>query len=484
MFFHLVKNIFSNKIFGYLSTRYITYFISFISSMYIAVKLGPYYFGIWAFINLLIAVFSNIHFGIANAANILLVQNKNNQQKCDLYVSNAFMLIFPLSLIPLAVFFYDKVFPISYFEKYHLGSFFIPLVFIILLIHLNTLFSNIFRVKNKIFEVAFNQTILPVLIFLLMFFINSKNLVILMFAAYLVANILSIYVYSRTKFLSLKSPFDVNASKEIIFKGFYLFIYNACFYFIILSTKTLISYSYSVQDFGYFSFAFTIANASFLLIDSFMFLIFPKTIQMFKGENFDDIKMKIKSFREKYIVTIQAVIYSAMSVCFIFVQFFEQYKNSYFSLVLIMMTLMLYSNSSGYVNYLLANNYEKTIALFSSIALLINISFVLILIKLFKFSFEYCILGTMVTYFFYTGAIIIFSLNTLRTKGFFNMLKEIFPVNIFIPFGLALFLGLINSVHIVWVPLVFYIIINKYRIINVVKTMKKLILNPNLINVE
>jgi len=452
--------------------------------MYIAVKLGPYYFGIWAFINLLVAIFSNIHFGIANAINILLVQNKNDKSKCDSYISNAFILVFGLSLIPLAVLFYDRLFPIPYFEKYHLGNLFITVVLIIILTHINTLFSNIFRVKNKIFEIAFNQSIMPILIFSIMFFISGRNLLILLTTAYLVANLLSIYIYYRAKLVNLKYSFDRKISREIVLKGFFLFIYNTCFYFIILSTKTLISYNYSVKEFGYFAFAFAIANASVLLLDSFMFLIFPKTIQIFKGSNLVHIKIKIDSFRNNYIIAIQTIIYSAMSLCFIFIQFFEQYKNSYFSLVLIMMTLMLYSNSSGYINYLLANNYEKEIAFFSFIALFINISLVLALIKIFQIDFEYCILGTMITYFIYTSVIIIFSLKTLKIKGFINIIKEVLPINIFAPFILALFLGLLHSVHILWIPFVFYIIMNKNKIIDVFKTLRKLIINPNLINVE
>jgi len=452
--------------------------------MYIAVKLGPYYFGIWAFINLLIAVFSNINFGIANAINILLVQNKDNKSKCDSYIFNAFILVFVISLLPLGVLFYDRLFTIEYFAKYHLGNLIFIVALIIIVGHINTLFSNIFRVKNKIFEIAFNQSVLSVLIFILMFFASNRTLLILLTVAYLVANLLSLYLYYRAKTVVTKGSFDKSLSKNLLTKSLFLFIYNSCFYFIILSTKTLISYNYTVKEFGYFAFAFTIANASILLLDSFMFLIFPKTIDILKGTNLLQIKTKIDFFRNNYITTIQSIIYLAMPFCFVFIHFFEQYKNSYFSLILIMLTLMLYSNSAGYVNYLLANNYEKKIAFFAMTALIINIISVLALIKIFKVGFEYCILGTMITYFVYTAVIIIFSLKTLKITAFYETIKEIIPLNIFIPFSVALLLGLTNNINIIWLPLAVYITLNFNKIIDIFKTLKKLILNPDIINVE
>lgn len=73
--------ILSNKIVVYMLTRYVVYFVSFLSSLLIAGKLGPYYFGIWGFVLLLINYFHIIDFGIGNSMTVLLVQNKENPQR-------------------------------------------------------------------------------------------------------------------------------------------------------------------------------------------------------------------------------------------------------------------------------------------------------------------------------------------------------------------------------------------------------------------
>ena len=89
----MLFNIIKNKVFIYLITRYMTYAVQFISSIIIATKLGPYYFGIWGFILLLINYLRIIDFGISSATNILLVQNKDNPQKSSNYVTNSLFLI-------------------------------------------------------------------------------------------------------------------------------------------------------------------------------------------------------------------------------------------------------------------------------------------------------------------------------------------------------------------------------------------------------
>src|SRR5690554_3896994 len=88
-----LKRIVSNKIIGYLFTRYLTYFIQFISAIIIAVKLGPYLLGIWGFILLLLNYFRIIDFGISNATNILIVQNKEDNKKIQAISWNAIYLV-------------------------------------------------------------------------------------------------------------------------------------------------------------------------------------------------------------------------------------------------------------------------------------------------------------------------------------------------------------------------------------------------------
>ena len=51
--------VFKNKIFWYLTSRYMVLGIQFLASIFLAVKLGAYYFGIWSFILLLVNIGSS-----------------------------------------------------------------------------------------------------------------------------------------------------------------------------------------------------------------------------------------------------------------------------------------------------------------------------------------------------------------------------------------------------------------------------------------
>ena len=64
------KKIVTNKVVLYLVTRYMTYAVQFITSIWVAVKLGPFYLGIWGVILLLINYFKLINFPIFNVADI------------------------------------------------------------------------------------------------------------------------------------------------------------------------------------------------------------------------------------------------------------------------------------------------------------------------------------------------------------------------------------------------------------------------------
>lgn len=70
-----------------------TYAVQFITSIWVAVKLGPFYLGIWGVILLLINYFKLINFGISNSLTVLLVQHKENKKQVDDYVKTALGLL-------------------------------------------------------------------------------------------------------------------------------------------------------------------------------------------------------------------------------------------------------------------------------------------------------------------------------------------------------------------------------------------------------
>src|SRR5690554_4538644 len=274
-----ISLILKNKVVLYLATRYLTYFFQFLSSIIIAVKLGPYYFGIWGFLLLLINYFRISNFGISNAANVLIVQNKENKEKVKNLVLGALACTGILSLMIILFALYYYLFGIPFFQKYEVGVLFYVVCFIAILTHFNTLLMNIYRIKNRLFEVAFQQSAVPILVLITCFFLKDKTLVYALLGAHVVGNILALLIFVFGKKIPWKGSFSISVLKTIINKGFFLFLYNICFYLIIVSIKTIISIYYSVEDFGFFTFSYSLANVVLLFLQALTFIVFPKIIE-------------------------------------------------------------------------------------------------------------------------------------------------------------------------------------------------------------
>ena len=115
----IIESVLRNKVVFYLSSRYITYAVQFITSLVIAAELGPYYMGIWGFVLLILNYFQPFHFGIANSFNVLYVHHRDNKNECDNYIINSMVLLIYLSLLVVAFYIYYSIFGFESFEKYH-----------------------------------------------------------------------------------------------------------------------------------------------------------------------------------------------------------------------------------------------------------------------------------------------------------------------------------------------------------------------------
>lgn len=390
-----------NKIFWYLASRYGTFAIQFLTSIWLAVKLGPYYFGLWSFILLLVNIGSQCNWGIANAVNILLVQHKDDRARCAAYEFNSLVMTGTICVVPFLVALYDTFWPIPLFAKYQLGHLSYAVAFIVACFYLNLLFINVLRVKNRILEIAISQSLFPVLTFAVIFFATDRQLLNLLVGAYVVAMLVSIFLFVRTKCVSLFSSISASVMREIAVKGFYLFLYNACFYLIMLSTKMLISAYYPVETFGYFAFAFNVANATTLLIDSLMFLLFPKMIDILKGADAAAIRGKLVVARICYITTM-SVLFAGMVVAFcLLARFLPQYAPSFPIFLGIACSMLVYMFCFGYNIYMLAQNHERRMAGYSAVGMVCNILCVWALAAVFKVSAAMCMAGTVVAYLVY-----------------------------------------------------------------------------------
>src|SRR5690554_5914032 len=478
-----ISLILKNKVVLYLATRYLTYFFQFLSSIIIAVKLGPYYFGIWGFLLLLINYFRITNFGISNATNVLIVQNKENEQKVKDLVVGALISVGVLSLMIVLFAVYYFLFGIPFFQKYEVGVLFYIVCFIAILTHFNILLMNIYRIKNRLFEVAFQQSAVPILVLITCLILRDKELVYALLGAHVVGNILALLLFIFKKKIPWKGTFSVSILKAIINKGFFLFLYNICFYLIIVSVKTIISIYYTVEEFGFFTFSYSLANVVLLFLQALTFIVSPKIIDKLKSQDAESVQTLIKNIRVSYVSMAFGLGFLSLIVFPVFLELVPKYKEALTVIQLAVLTVVLYTNSFGYGTYLMAQNKEKTIAKISSFALLINVIIALSLIHIIQVTYEYVILATTFTYVLYTYLCVHFGKRQMGLKdGFLKNFTDCFQLSLLVPYIIAISVVLSGIKLLLPLPLIVYIFLNKKAIKEIILKVKTIINKPNVID--
>lgn len=481
----ILKHSLKNKVLHYIFSRYFTYLVQFINSLFIAVYLGPYYLGIWGFITLIIQYLNHINFGIAHSVNAIISINKNKDWYVQKVIGTSLTMLIGLSLFVVMFFIVNGIFNFDIGSKYNFSTYAPAVALIGILGYFNSLLSSVFRVYGRVTEIAINQSAFPFLMLLVILIFKGESLIWALVGANLSAFFLSLCLYLIKSPVKLKPLYISRLIKKIQVKGWYLFIYNTSFYFIVISTRSFVSAFYSVEEFGYFTFAFALANVMLLLLQSFSFLIFPKLLNRLAAATNDKVDELLRIVRDAYITTSHLLIHIAILFFPLFMLFFPEYTQSVNAFKFIALTVVLYTNSFGYTGLLIARNYERKLSYLSIIALIVNVFVAYILTAIFYVPFEYVVIATMVTYFIYPFFIAYFGKKIL---GFdvtiFSIIQEVFTVRLFAPYLISLGLVVFSAPSMLFiVPLLLFIFINLKQMIKVIKISKSFLSNPDFINI-
>ena len=123
-------------------TRYVTYFLQFAASFLIAIKLGPEALGKWSFILLIINFFNIVDFGIANSANVLLVQNRDDKLKREKSLTAATVITTGMVIVVIFIYLITLFFDIELLDKYNANEFLPVALLVIVCAYYNKLFES------------------------------------------------------------------------------------------------------------------------------------------------------------------------------------------------------------------------------------------------------------------------------------------------------------------------------------------------------
>lgn len=480
-----LKKILTNKVVFYLITRYFVYFISFLTSILVANKLGPYYLGIWGFILLIIGYFHIIDFGIGNAMTVFLVKSKTDKREQAKYEVSAILILAIISLLVICLALFYKFYSIEFLEKYQLGNLLYAIVAIAIMQYFNDYFCKVYRVKGKMFQFTFYQSFIQLLLFIAVFLANGKQLIILLTSSYCVGHLVSLLLFLLGRGINIKGKPSLSKIKSIISNGAFLFVYNFAFYMIMLSTKTIIGANYSVEEFGFFTFSYTLANAALLLFTAFASLVTPKLIDKFNTTDINRIRSTVKVLRINYVYLSHGLLYAAVMLSPVLLLFMPQYSDTTIVINLMILSTLLYTNSYGYVSLLMTKRRERELARNSLISLFVNIAFGIVLVKLTHVSYEYVVVGMLISYFVFSYLTVYSGKKEMQVNaGFKSVMKECFPIGILVPFFSAVVITIVNIKYLMPIPFVIFICMNIEEIKEIVISFKRIIIRPGIVDIS
>ena len=474
----------SNRVFLYLFTRYIVYAIQFISLLFLAVRLGPYYYGIWGFLLMLIGYFSIINWGIGNSLNVFLVQFKSDPIKSRDYISTAFVAVGLQIVLVIGVACLYACNGFSVFDKYHVGNIFYIVCIIACLQYANSLCCNIYRVKNRLLELSIYQSAIPLSVFVCIFLSEGGDLLNYLLAAYLISHIFSFLFFLMRGEVTFNGHCSWNILKSIIGKGFFLFLYNSCFYLILTTTSFIISYFYSVEEYGMYSFSYNLGHAILLILEAFTFIIFPKLIDKFHTGSDLSIVQVLSTVRINYVVLSHGLMYVAIMLFPYLLYFFPKFNNALPALFLTSSAVLLSTNAFGYNTLLIARNKEKVVSIASVLSLFLNLILGILLASCRCLPYYCVVFSVMCSYFLFALLCGFFANKYLGRKcTIINLIKELFPISLMIPYCSVIFITFYSVPQLSFVPLLLFVLFNVSSLREIVHTFKNILINPNFINI-
>ena len=149
------------------------------------------------------------------------------------------------------------------------------------------------------------------------------------------------------------------------------------------------------------------------------------------------------------------------------------------------LTLLIVTNSFGYVSHLIAWNYEKQLSYIALKALVINIVLSCIFALLLESSVVYILLPMMISYLIFGILTTKLSLSCLGFRGtIWTYINHMLPAKIYVPYFVAIFMSLtIGSKYYLLVFVIFFIM-NYKDVLHLFQTVRSLVLDPSRVDLS
>ncbi|NPE45855.1 lipopolysaccharide biosynthesis protein [Sphingobacterium prati] len=451
-----------------------------------ASNLGPYYLGIWGFFSLSLQYLSFFNFGIQQSSNNYLSLKFSNEKLRGKIAANALNLLailFGLLILSTVAF---RLFAYDFAEKYHFSTLYIPLLVAGIMNHLIVFFSNIYRIYGKFFKISLSQSLSVFFTLLVVWQYKGAYLLQVLVSIQVVSAIFSVVLFLVGLPFKITLSFNTYWLKRIAIKGLYMFFYNSSFYFMMLATRSFVSTYYKVEEFGYFTFGFTLANTILLLLDSINYVIYPKILNRFSKMEQSKVVTELGYIRSCYTTCTHLLAHTAIVLFPLFLYLFPKYSESQNAFRLIILTIILTTNAFGISGFIIAKGRERSLGGIAFACLLLNLVCNYFLVIVWHVGFEFVILSTATAYLVYIFCINYFGLTLIGEKlNFRKLLNFTFNTRLLLPYLLSLVLIFLNAPNYFYIlSLVVFVGLNMNNFKQIVKIIKRIILDPSIFSLK
>lgn len=482
-YFFQIKSLISSSFSQFIIIKYMTFFIQFLNSILIAKYLGPFAFGIYSFLTLALQYFSYSTLGINYAVNTIISTKKQKIEIVKKVWQNSLGVILIITLFLFAFGLIFSYFKIDGLEKYSYSKYSFLLVCITITYNYNLLLSNLFRIYGKLKQINFYEGIGPFLILIALIYFKDEIEVIHIVYCLLIKNILSFIVFNIGTPLSFIFNLELRISKILILRGLNLLIYNLSFIFIIVSSRTLVSIFYSVEDLANYSFANSLSYNLLMVAGVFSFLFYPKMINKFSVEkDKGKINLLIKKINSYYLEGIYFLAFISFLLLPILTIYLDQYESMLNIFKILVIGQVLISSTFAHSTYLIAINKESLLTKTGLISIILIVFFGSIL-SILDFSIEIMTLSVLIASVYYLFTIVKMASRRLSSsENLLKLLSSTIPTTKTIPLIIILLSVFYDSHFTLPVIALFIYLYTHYKqLVIIIKNALPLILDRNIL---
>jgi O-antigen/teichoic acid export membrane protein len=366
----------------------------------------------------------------------------------------------------------------AWFAKYFIRDYGVYLLLIFILNSFNHLYVNLYRPYGVLKKINFFEIIVPVFQFFAIVFFREQELLFAVLSVTIFANALALIIFIIRPPVKFSFNIDKQVCFELFMRGVNLLLYNISFSLILLSSRTIVSIFYPLEQLGFYTFAVNLSSAIFMIVGSFGFVLYPKLINKAYASDNKEVKKLLHQIRSLYIAGCFLLTYVGFFSIPVLEYLLPQYVSAMTVFKILLITQLILNNNFGYSILLIAKKRERVLTIFSILGIILMTIFSVALISV-GFSYVAAALAVSVALIFYCLAITSRALKEIEQPyGVLVALKETFPIYYLIPI-LVLCIGIPFNDHLIFagISLISFLVLNKSRIIDIKHKLSQLISN-------